>query len=351
MSAGSVVPGGLAAVDGVDLTGLLRWMDDIGLGEGDITDVEPVGGGTQNILVTFRRSDRVFVLRRPPLNAPSAGDRTIAREAQVLRALSGTDTPHPRLAAVCDDRSVIGAAFYLTDWVDGYCPVRELSPQADSTSVSFAIVDALAALGRVDPRPLMNEGFGRPHGWLERQADRWYRQLQSYQSRPGYSDEALGDVRMIRGWLESNTPNSWDLGVVHGDFHLGNLIVDRTSPRVAAIVDWELSTLGDPLLDLGHLLATWPRPSVPRPPRRRGLEEKPADDELRRRYEEKSGRSTANLDWYRTLACFRMAALLDGTYARACDDVVPRPVGDRFRTAAISMISQASRLIAHSRAG
>jgi aminoglycoside phosphotransferase (APT) family kinase protein len=326
-------------------------MDAQRLGHGPLTEVEKIGGGTQNILMSFRRNGRDYVLRRPPVSKRSNSDETILREAQVLQSLAATQTPHPRFVAACSDQSVLGATFCLMERVNGYNPSSGLPPgirsdPAGKFRLGLAFVEALAALGKVDPTPLVDAGFGRPERWLERQVGRWRKQLRSYRASASYNDEALGDVERICDWLDSNAPNDWQRGIIHGDYHVGNLLVDYQTHRVAAIVDWELAAIGDPLLDLGHLLATWPRNGFGRPPDPVSAEGMPSDSDLRRHYERCSGRDTTHLGWYRTLACLRMAVILDGTYARSCAGLVPIRVGSAFRSAAMILLDQSRALIA-----
>src|SRR4029453_17345909 len=130
--------------------------------------------------------------------------------------------------------------------------------------MGMSLVDALAALGRVDPVASGVAHLGNAEGWLERQVPRWQRQLDSYADFDGWpGPEALGDVAGLGRWLQARVPRDWRPGVLHGDFHLGNILFSRAAPEVAAVLDWELATIGDPLLDLGHLLATWPGPGGP----------------------------------------------------------------------------------------
>ncbi|HEX4903364.1 MAG TPA: phosphotransferase family protein, partial [Acidimicrobiales bacterium] len=250
-------------VPGVDLDALRRWMDDEGLGAGPLLDVEPLAGGTQNVLVRFQRDGRGYVLRRPPLHKRANSDETMRREARVLAALSGSAVPHPGLIAACPTTDVLGAAFYLMEPIEGFNPSSGLpEPHASDPDLrrgmGFAMVDGIAALAAVDHHAVGLGDFGKPDGWLERQVGRWRSQLASYDELDGYPGPDIPGVEEVSRWLDERRPARWQPGVIHGDYHLANVLVSPTGPELAAIVDWELCTIGDPLLDLGHLLATWP---------------------------------------------------------------------------------------------
>ncbi|OQO92620.1 hypothetical protein B1813_10660 [Saccharomonospora piscinae] len=295
-----------------------------GLDGDPLEAVTVLEGGTQNLLLLLHQGDRKLVLRRPhPQGGAPRGNETIRREARVLAALDRTDVPHPRLVAHCDDPEVIGAAFTLTEWVDGFNPGLDL-PRAlrhDAASqhrLGTSVVDALLTLGRVDPGQVGLAGLGRPDGWIERQPGRWSRQLAGYAGTAGYREDTLPGVRQIVGWLEQHRPPDHRPGLVHGDFHLLNMLACADSGDVTAVVDWELCTQGDPMLDLGHLLSTWPsgddRVSVPLAAPLPGL---PSRGEVVQRYLDGSGRELRELRWFETLARFRLAVIIEGTYVRS----------------------------------
>src|SRR5437763_13204260 len=179
-------------VSGVDIDRLTEWMDGEGLGAGPITNIEALGGGTQNVLLKFERDGRRYVLRHPPLHKRANSDEAMRREARVLAALRGSDVPHPDVIAACGEVDVLGAAFYLMEPIDGFNPSVGLpSPHRDSPEIrhqmGLAMSDAIAALGRVDYLAVGLEGFGRPEGFLERQVPRWKSHLDSYAAIPGYA--------------------------------------------------------------------------------------------------------------------------------------------------------------------
>jgi len=339
--------------EGVDPERLAAWMDARGLESGPLRDVELLAGGTQNVLLGFRRGGRRFVLRRPPLHLRRNSNETMRREARVLGALAGSDVPHPGLIAACPDEDVLGAAFYLMEPVDGFNPTRGLPPlHAGDPDVRHAmglsLVDGIAALGALDHRALGLEDFGRPEGFLERQVARWRAQLESYAELPGYPGPDIPGVERVAAWLDANRPQAFRAGVLHGDYHLANVMFAPDGPQLAAIVDWELSTVGDPLLDLGWLLATWPDPegATPGAIGVQPWDGFPGADELVARYAERSTRDLSAIDWYAVLACYKLGIILEGTHARACAGQAPRATGDVLHATTVGLFERALRFIA-----
>jgi aminoglycoside phosphotransferase (APT) family kinase protein len=317
----------------VDLGALAAWMDGHDLGAGPITDVVPLVGGTQNILLRFTRAGSEYVLRRPPMHKRRNSDETMRREARVLAALTGSAVPHPALIAAEPGTDVLGAAFYLMAPIEGFNVRLELTEAhrddpAWQRDLGLAMVDAIAALAAVDVDAAGLGDLGRPEGWVERQVDTWRKQYDGYRALDGYEAPAIDGLEEVSAWLGANPPATRRTGLLHGDFHFSNVIVDHHEPRLAAVVDWELATLGDPMLDLGHLLATWPGAT----PSSDGLGGSglPAADEVVTRYCAATGRDEADARWFRVLACYRLALILEGTYARACAGQAPAEVGERM---------------------
>jgi aminoglycoside phosphotransferase (APT) family kinase protein len=334
----------------VDLDVLGRWMDDQGLAPGEIGQVERLGGGTQNIMLRFRRGQTSYVLRRPPLHPRANSNSALLREMRVLKALQPTAVPVPRIAAECTDPAVLGdVVFYLMEEVDGFSPEIELplGYAADrSMRIRFGLEAARAAalLGEVEPQSVGLSDLGHPEGFLDRQVGRWLHELETYTALAGYPGPELPHLELIGDWLTRNQPNQSRPGIVHGDFHLANLLFRRDEPVVAAIVDWEMATLGDPLLDLGWLLATWPdansagvfadTPIV----RSGGL---PGPQELVAAYKDEGTRDTSAIGWYEVLACFKLGILLEGTYARSCAGLAPTETGRRLHAHALDLFARA----------
>jgi aminoglycoside phosphotransferase (APT) family kinase protein len=337
-------------IDGVDLDRVRQWLDEQGVGGGDITDVALATGGTQNILVRFRRGRDEFLLRRPPLRKRDGSDKTMVREARVLEALRHTDVPHPGLVAICEDPDVTGAVFYIMEAITGFNPTVVL-PGLFATHpptqhyMGLAMVDGLAALGRVDLERVGLTDLSHSDNWLELQLTRWDAQLVSYADAPGYAPGQLGAVENVRTWLADNVPGRWTPALVHGDYHFANVLFEPARPKLAAIIDWELAAIGDPLLDLGHLLATWPHDgpgAITNRPKAPGL---PSKGEIVARYAWKTGRDLSDLTWYCVLACYRLAVLLEGTHARACAGRADRQVGGVMHAMAQKLVLRAGELI------
>jgi aminoglycoside phosphotransferase (APT) family kinase protein len=337
----------------IDIDRLRQWMAAKGLGSGPIEDAALLAGGTQNLLLRFRQDGRELVLRRPPPHLRSNSNETMRREARILAALAETPVPHPRLIAACAGPEVIGASFYLMEPIEGFnATVAIPEPHASRPDwrreMGLALVDAAAALGAVDYLERGLGDFGRIDGYLERQVARWKGQLASYAELRAWPGPAqLPHVADICAWLESHRPSSFAPGIIHGDYHLANVLFDPARPALAAIVDWELSTIGDPLLDLGWLLATWPDPAHDeRAPLARPWDGFPTASELIDRYADRSGRDMTPLPWFAVLACFKLGAILEGTFARACAGLAPMETGERLHASTINLFERAARFIA-----
>jgi len=339
------------AAPGVDLERLAAWMDAQGLPRGPIERAERLGGGTQNVLLRFERGGRAYVLRRPPVHKRENSDETMRREARVLGALRDSAVPHPRLVAACAETDVLGACFTLMEAVRGFNPTAGLpalhaSDPGIRNRMGLAMVDAIAALGEIDPATVGLADFGRPEGYLERQVARWRRQLEGYRALPGYAGPEIPELEGVAAWLERNRPGALRPGILHGDFHLANVLFDPDGPELAAIVDWELATIGDPLLDLGQLLATWPGEDGGF-----GIGVEPWDGfpraaELVLRYRERSSRSLDAIVWYEVLACYRLGIILEGTHARACAGKADRAIGAALHATTLALFARASARIA-----
>jgi aminoglycoside phosphotransferase (APT) family kinase protein len=346
----------VAGVMPIDLTRLAGWMDDVGLPRGTIEQATQLGGGSQNILIRFERAGATYVLRRPPLHKRAESDETMRREARVLTALVDSAVPHPRLIAACPDVDVLGAAFYLTELVDGRNPTLGLPDKYRSDAawrhgLGLAMSDGAAAIAGVDHVALGLDDLGHSEGFLERQVQRWWAQLESYAAMSGYPGHALPGISTVAEWLERNLPTDWKPGLIHGDYHFANVLCRTDRPELAAIVDWELATSGDPLLDLGWLLATWPAVDTPVPILRLDpWDGFPTRGELVARYAERSSRDLSTLDWYEVLACYKLGIILEGTHARACAGKAPQATGDQLHASAIALSQRGLALIGASEA-
>ncbi len=336
----------------VNLQALTAWMDDIGLESGPLSNLQLLAGGTQNILLHFDRGGREFVLRRPPLHLRKNSNDTMKREARVLEALSASGVPHPKFIASCADEAVLGACFYLMAPVDGFNPANGL-PQLHSRDpairerMGYSYIEGMAALGAVDYKAVGLEGFGKPDGFLERQSGRWMAQLESYAAFDAWTGfKELPDVERIASWLEDNLPKDYAPGIIHGDCHLANTMFAHDGAELAAFVDWELATIGDPLIDLGWVMATWADEHTAVVGDIEPWDGFASLDQLIAHYDQHSARNLDAIAWYGVLACFKLGAILEGTHARASAGKAPKETGDHLHAMTISLFKRAHRLIA-----
>ncbi|HXW58993.1 MAG TPA: phosphotransferase family protein [Solirubrobacteraceae bacterium] len=300
---------------------LRAFMDEHGLGEGEIA-AEPIGEGHSNVTYLLRRGPAELVLRRPPRPPlpPSAHD--VLREARLLRALSDTPARVPKVLAVCDDPAVIGCPFYLMERIAGDVIVFELPPALETpeqrAGIADELIDALVEIHAVDWEAVGLEGFGKPSGYLERQLRRFSGLWELNKTRE------IPDVERVGAWLAGHVPTSPPATIVHGDYRLGNTIFSAGAPaHLAAVLDWEMATIGDPLADLGYLCMMWTERDDPSLGMREDLskvtraEGFPTRAELIAKYEQRSGRSMGHIRWYATLALWKMTVFMEGNYKRA----------------------------------
>ena len=336
-----------------DAPKVAAWMSQQGLGEGPIENVAEITGGTQNIMLRFTRSGRDYVFRRGPRHLRPVSNSVILRETRVLRALAGTDVPHAGLIAVCDDPGVLGdAVFYLMEPVDGFnagagLPALHAADAGVRHGMGFSMADAAARLGAIDHVAVGLADFGKPEGFLERQVPRWLSELQSYSDFDNYPGPDIGDVDAVARWLREHQPQQFRPGIMHGDYHAANVMFSPTGPDVVAIVDWEMCTIGDPLLDLGWMLATWYRPGhEPVLPNQLMVAgDLATPDELVARYAQNTDRDLSNIDWYAVMACFKLGIILEGSHARAAAGKAPKEIGDMLHTATVRLFERARRIM------
>ena len=347
----------------VDPERLGAWMDGQGLpGEGEPIASRFVSGGASNEIFEVSRGGHRWALRRPPRRVPPGRNETMMREYRILAALDGTDVPHARAAGACDDPEVLGAAFYLMDFVDGWSPISEpewpepfYSDLDARAGLAYELVEAIARLSRVDWRAGGLEGLGRPDGFHERQVDRWYAHLERFKFRDIPGLDVAGD------WLRGRKPRSYEPGIMHGDYQFANVMFHHGAPaRMAAIVDWEMGTVGDPLLDLAWVVMGWPDDTGGGPTGDGGDDDEapagrrvggyvdytgmPGRDDLLERYASVSGRDTDEIDYYVILARFKMAIVLEGGYARYVAGGADNPKMEAFGPVVLDMARAAAEL-------
>ena len=329
MTGGIEVPGGVQRVPGVpgiaDPVALTKWMAEAGLADlGELRGVQLIAGGRSNLTYRLDLDGGQIVLRRPPLGhvLPTAHD--MSREYRVLSALAGTAVPVPQPLAICQDPEIIGAPFYLMRYVDGLvlrtAQDGELLSPAQAGELSELLAQMLATIHGVDLAAVGLDTFGRPEGYLARQLARWQRQweLSNNREMPGY-DELVAR-------LTAGLPDPAQAGgtLVHGDFRLDNTLVQLTTPaRIAAVVDWEMSTLGDPLADLGLTLSYWADATDDRSwldvNVGAGITAQPgfySRAEFAARYAEITGRDLSGIGYYIAFGYYKLAVVLEGINAR-----------------------------------
>lgn len=331
-----------------DQIALQRWVRAQGLGS-TVTDVEPLTGGTQNIVVRLRVDGRPMVLRRPPLHPRPTSDKTMLREIAALRTLAGTPVPHPGFIAGCDDLGVLGVVFYLMEEVDGFNPgddmdeayVRDPSMRHD---VGLSYAASLALLGNVEWEGSPLAELKRPGSFLQRQVPQFLRLLESYRHEH-YAPESLA-VTDLAEWLQANCPPDGKPGIMHGDPHLSNVLLRRDKPELAAFVDWEMCTVGDPLLDLGWMLICWPLETntITAGAALAALGGLATRGELLKAYAAAGGRETEQLDWFLAMACFKLGIVIEGTWSRFLVGQASRDAGQRLHTSAQNLIDLGTRV-------
>src|SRR5919107_1740796 len=285
--------------------------------------VELIAGGKSNLTYRVDSPAGSAVLRRPPLGhvLPTAHD--MVREHTVMSALAGTPVPVPRMLHLCTDPEVLGQPFYVMERVEGHVcrealPAGYADEPAQRRAIGEGLVDVLAALHAVDPAAVGLGEFGRPEGYLERQVRRWVKQWDATRI------EGHDDLDFLAGDLAADVPRTQRHTVVHGDYRLDNTILDPATPgRIAAVLDWEMSTLGDPLADVGILLGYWSqaddagaRTEALVVPAATVLEGFPTRAEVAELYAARTGLDLTPLPWYAAFAAFKLAVVCAGIVAR-----------------------------------
>lgn len=332
-----------APVPTVDTAVLGAWMDTQGLAAGLPIEQSYVSGGSQNEIFEIRRGDLHCALRKPPITAPAGRDDGILREWRIIDALDGTDVPHTAAVGVCADPSVLGRPFYLMGFVDGWSTMNTTGwPEPFDTDASARaglateLVNGIVEMGRVDWAAKGLGDLGRPDGFHDRQVERWIRFFERIKGRevPGL-DEATA-------WLAAHRPIDFVPGIMHGDYQFANVMFCHGAPaRLAAIVDWEMGTVGDPKLDLAWALQGWPEDTS-----ETGdisyvdLTGMPGRSALLDHYAQASGRQVDDFDYYMVLARWKLAIVLEQGYQRAGDD--PKLQG--FGTVVTDLMVRAAEL-------
>jgi aminoglycoside phosphotransferase (APT) family kinase protein len=332
----------------VVLEPLMAFLDAHGLGSGEL-EIAAVGEGHSNVTYLVRRDGAELILRRPPRPPlpPSAHD--VLREARLLRALQDTPARVPRVLAVGSDESVIGSPFYVMERVEGDVITTDMPAELDNPTerrrTADQLVDALVEVHAVDWQAVGLEGFGKPTGYLERQLRRFNGLWEINRTRE------IPEVERVGTWLAQNLPESGPATIVHGDYRLGNTMFAAGAPaRLAAIFDWEMATIGDPLADVGYLCMMWTEAGDPAGGLREALgrvtraEGFPNRAELIARYEEGSGRSMRDMRWYTTLAVWKSIVFMEGNYKRAVAGTTDDPYLRQFGEGVLELARRAEEV-------
>jgi len=310
----------------IDVDRLATWMDDNGLpGKGEPIEHRYVSGGSQNEIYEVRRGELHGALRIPPPTAPQTRDEGILREWRIIEALDGTDVPHTPAIASCRDMSVLGRAFYIMGFVDGWSPMGvDRWPEPFDTDLdaraglAYQLAEGIALLSKIDWQAKGLQDLGRPDGFHERQVDRWTAFLERIKGRelPGFDDAAA--------WLRAHRPIDFIPGLMHGDYQFANVMYRHGAPaRLAAIVDWEMGTVGDPKLDLAWMVQGWPddtRDPAASASSYVDMYAMPSRDDVLAHYAKVSGRQVDDIDYYVVLAKWKLGVVLEQGFQRAGDD-------------------------------
>jgi aminoglycoside phosphotransferase (APT) family kinase protein len=299
---------------GLDLARFASWFDDFSPGEiGGPVRGRLISGGRSNLTYEVSDGARTWVVRRPPLGHVLATAHDMGREYRVITALRDTDVPVPLTYALCTDPDVLGAPFYVMSKVDGV-PYRTADQLAEvgpirARAIAEHMIGTLAVLHAVPPAEVGLADFGRPEGFLARQVRRWKQQLDASRSRP------LAGIDELHALLAADPPDGSPPAIVHGDYRLDNVLVGADD-KVAAVVDWEMATLGDPLTDVGLLVVYQQMDRLGDGPMASEAPGYPSVPEVLDLYAARSGRDLSDLGFYIALASFKAAVILEGIHFR-----------------------------------
>lgn len=305
------------SVQGIDVDKVSAWLVDNIDGARAPFSFDLIAGGRSNLTYRVTDADGTrFVLRRPPLGHVLATAHDMAREFRIIAAVGSTKVPVPRALGLCTDENVNGANFYVMSFVDGVvldsADKAAALPTELRPAAAHHLIDVLAELHAVDVDAVGLGDLARRDGYIERQLKRWSTQWENSKTRD------LPEIDEVVRRLSSHVPRQQGVVIAHGDYRFGNCLTDVASGRIAAVLDWELCTLGDPLADLGYLGVYWsdgpsnalrandPTPAGGFPPYR----------DLVERYADRTGRDVSAVDYYVAFSCWRLAVISEGVYAR-----------------------------------
>jgi aminoglycoside phosphotransferase (APT) family kinase protein len=314
MTVGTVCGPGIV---GLDVDAVSAWL--VGLGATSPLGVRRLGHGHSNLTFLFTDATaRRWVLRRPPLGKLLDSAHDVEREYRILSALEATEVPTPRVLGLCRDEQVSDVPLVVMEYVEGVtlddpAVAEDLSPE-HRRAIGFALVEALARIHAVDIEQTGLASLSSHGSYADRQLKRWHRQWHHSRTR------ALPAIDDLAERLHSAVPRQRELTLVHGDFHLSNVVTSPVDGTASAVLDWELCTLGEPLADLGGLLAYWPRTGEASPTITSALPGFPSREELAAAYAERTSRSLETLGFWHVLALWKVAIIGEGVLRRAQSD-------------------------------
>jgi aminoglycoside phosphotransferase (APT) family kinase protein len=279
--------------------------------------IEPIGGGQSNPTYRLSFADRALILRKQPAGKLLPSAHAVDREYRVQQALAGSGVLVPAMVLLCEDRTVIGTMFYVMEALDGrvlHDPALPGFQPAERAAIYDSMNQALARLHRVDWQAIGLEGFGRPGNYFQRQINRWTRQWQASKTRE------IPEIERLIAWLPEHVPPGDETTIVHGDYRLGNLMLHPSEPRVIAVLDWELSTLGHPLADLAYNCVLY-HAAAEDYGGLLGLDLEalgiPSEQDYVARYCQRTGRADGITPFHLAFSMFRFAVIFEGIAARA----------------------------------
>jgi len=312
--------------------------------------VTPMRGGGSCEMFRIERQGRPWVVRRAPVRTVSVTAHQVVREAQIMEMLGAAGFPVPTVLASTDDPSILGAPFFVMSFVEGDVVRMDGLPEAlrgtpaSHDRIGEQLVDTLAALHAVEWRDTVLAELSHSEGYLPRQVDRWMAQLAGYRMRD------LRGVDEVAAWLRQNVPADGDLTVMHGDYKLDNVIWAPTPPpQIVCVVDFEMTTVGDPLIDLAWAMIFWPEDDNPialaSPNSPNGIDRDHCQPPqvLVKRYAEATGRDLSHFDWYQAFSAWKLAIVLEGSYAKHLRGESRNPVHIYFGAVVDQLLARAER--------
>lgn len=333
-----------------DQTAFAGWLQET-TGRTGVITIEPLRGGGSCEMFTLEQGGERFVIRRAPLAAVADTAHNVVREFKVIEALSGSGVRVPELLASCENESVMGTPFYIMRYVDGEVirhnlPDQYIASPETQTAIGEEMIDALVALHDFQWRGTAMEELAKPERFLERQVARWMSQLETYRCR-----ELVG-VDDVARWLEENRPESGDLTVMHGDYKIDNAMYSKdVPPKILTLVDFEMTTVGDPLIDLAWCMIFWPEEgnliAVAAPGSPGGMDAHycQSPQVLIDRYAAATGRNMSHFRWYQAFAAWKLGIVLEASYAKYLSGESKNPNHEFFGFVVDQLMERAKRFM------